>query len=490
MKFINLLPLAASITAFVIPDEQVLADVAIESKHQAKEFYDKLPTQSEILDGIRKSVDDVSEATKNAFDEAVDFATKAGSSAYDSIYEAGFDAEAWLNTAKSCSMNELDDFEGPLPSTQHNDRPQYSPDGHHHGPHHGHKKPNQTVYQLIAESKYTTKLAKLINDDEDLVKLLNGTSANFTIFAPTDRAFEKIPDHAPKPSPEQIKALLSYHVSPEFYPAGRVLKTHTIPTLLSSDNLGYKSLPQRLAINAGLKGLTVNFYSRIVAIDIFGTNGVIHGVDSLIIPPPRVIKIIDLVPGEFSTLELGLGKTGLLDKLNTTDHPGGTLFAPSNFAFQKLGPRINAFLFSQHGLKYLEALLKYHVVGDGNTLYSDAYYKTSKDESDDTVDSEYLHLDLPTLLEDGDKHRTVAVDIARYGPFISFKVNAFSRVVVQDGVAKDGVIQVVGNVLIPPKRVQGKDDSEWTYDRELTVEELRERLAPYVSENEAERWDL
>lgn len=86
------------------------------------------------------------------------------------------------------------------------------------------------------------------------------------VFAPTDKAFEKIPDKAPKPSKEELKKILLYHVSEDFYPAGKVLVTHTIPTLLSVETLGIG--PQRLATEIGLKGLTVNFYSRIVAIDI------------------------------------------------------------------------------------------------------------------------------------------------------------------------------------------------------------------------------
>lgn len=114
----------------------------------------------------------------------------------------------------------------------------------------------------------------------------------------------------------------------------------------------------------------------------FGTNGVIHGVDSLLIPPPKIASIIQFLPGEFSTLELGLTKTGLLPAIaDTSNHIGGTIFAPSNFAFQKLGPKINGFLFSEYGQKYLKALLEYHVVAN-QTLYSDAYYKS---ESIDNV---------------------------------------------------------------------------------------------------------
>lgn len=90
------------------------------------------------------------------------------------------------------------------------------------------------------------------------------------------------------------------------------------------------------------------------------------------------MDIIGFLPGEFSTLELALTKTDLVHKLNdTTKHIGGTIFAPSNFAFQLLGPRLNAFLFSSYGEKYLKALLLYHVVAN-HTLYSDAYYKADQ----------------------------------------------------------------------------------------------------------------
>lgn len=348
--------------------------------------------------------------------------------------------------------------------------------GKPHHPPHG-EKPNRTVYELINESKYTTKLAELINEYDDIVKLLNGTKANYTVFAPTDEAFAKIPDHHKKPSKEILKAILSYHVSPDFYPAGRVLHSYTIPTLYEPEKLGHA---QRLTVRVTLKGPTINFYSKLVAVNIFGTNGVIHGVDSILVPPPNVAAIIDLLPGEFSTLELGLGKTGLFEKINSTDYPheGGTFFAPSNFAFKKLGPRINAFLFSQYGLKYLKALLKYHIVVN-QTLYSDAFYDSSKDD-DESADARppYFHFDLPTALDD----KFLAVDVTRYGPFIAIRINGFSRVTVHDGIASDGVIQVVSDVLIPPKNAANSEQSFWKGE-EMSIDELKERLQPFVEEN-------
>jgi uncharacterized surface protein with fasciclin (FAS1) repeats len=338
-------------------------------------------------------------------------------------------------------------------------------------------KTSLTPKQLINESKYTTKLAKLINEYDDIVKLLNGTKANYTVFAPTDEAFEKIPEHHKKPSKEALKSILLYHVSDDFYPAGRVLHSYTIPTLYEPEKLlGHK---QRLTVRVTLKGPAINFYSRLVAVNIFGTNGVVHGVDSLLVPPPNVASIIDLLPGEFSTLELALGKTDLFDKLNSTEfpHEGGTLFAPSNFAFQKLGERANAFLFSKYGEKYLKALLEYHMVVN-QTLYTDAFFDATSDEDDEAAMSPpYYHYDLPTVL----KGKYLAVDVARYGPFVSIRINGFSRVTVHDGVASDGVIQVVSDVIVPPRNAA--DGEVFWMGEEMSVEDLKERLAPFVEEN-------
>merc|ERR1712014_216296 len=172
----------------------------------------------------------------------------------------------------------------------------------------------------------------------------------------------------------------------------------------------------------------------------------------------------------------GLTKTGLLDEVNSTDHAGGTLFAPSNFAFQKLGPKINAFLFSQYGLEYLFA---------AGTLYSDAYYKVdpSKDslmhsEDDKLPPKGVFHLDMPTMLKD----RSLSVDVARFARFIEIKINGFSRVSVQDGIAQDGVVHVVSNVIVPPKNIgrPGSTEVDLWQGEEMTVEEFKERLEPFV----------
>jgi len=475
MKFTTtLLPLAAITTAFVIPDEQLTSQIVAESQKEPQSFFHRISDNIDsVWAGVEDSLKDSVVFSENALDNAINAASevtqKAKSSFECHTSMMKFDAQAWLDSAVS-TVEDVDIFDGHRP---------HEPDHGHHGHHghHGNHTPNMTVYQLIASSKYTTKLAKLINEYPDLVETLNGTAANYTVFAPTDKAFEKIPEGHKKPSKELIKKVLAYHVSPDFYPAGRVLVSHTIPTALGEESLGGE--PQRLRLGFSLtKGLNINFYSRIVAINIFGTNGVIHGVDSLLLPPPPALKIIELLPSEFSTLQLALLKTGLEKTIAESHHEGGTFFAPSNWAFTKLGPKINAFLFSKYGEKYLKALLKYHIVAN-QTLYSDAFYKAKSTAQSTDVGAEDIpkgrfHVDLPTLLDD----KSLSIDVARYGGLISIKINGFSTVSVQDGIAKDGVIQVVSSVLIPPKTPGGVADAE----EDLDVEELKERLGSFVQE--------
>ncbi len=82
--------------------------------------------------------------------------------------------------------------------------------------------------------------------------------------------------------------------------------------------------------------------------------------------------------------------------------------------------------------------------------------------------------DLPTLLEG----RVLSVDIFRYGFIVTIRINGYSQVTIADGIAKDGVIHVPSNVLIPPKQLAGAKQ-EWQGE-DLSVEEFMERLEPFV----------
>ncbi|KAI7096982.1 hypothetical protein KC324_g21362, partial [Hortaea werneckii] len=205
MKFTQILPLAAASSAFVLPSQEQLQDVAIEANHRGQELYgDALKEKNELLESFKQHYEDVEDTTKSAWsdfykssksviDDAFDYASETADGLKDKAYDTSSQVESWLRTEGDDLYDSFDD---------HHDGPPHHGPPHHGGPHHPphHGPPNQTVYQLIAESKYTTKLAKLINKYDDLVETLNNTAANYTVFAPTDKAFAKIPEHAPVPS--------------------------------------------------------------------------------------------------------------------------------------------------------------------------------------------------------------------------------------------------------------------------------------------------
>ena len=257
MLFIkSLLPLAALTSSFVIPDEG-MTEQLLQAQREPQSILDQFRGNAEkALTTIEGNFNDIVSFSGNAFDVAIKVASNPTRQATAGCHHAfeKWDIKGWLDSSIT-NMNF--EFDGK------SDHPHKKPKHPHHG-HKGHGKPNLTVYQLIAGSKYTTKLAKLINEYPDLVKTLNGTAANYTVFAPIDKAFEKIPHHGDhKPSKELIEKILSYHVSPEFYPAGRVFLSHTIPTALE-ESFG----PQRLRVGLGLRGLAVNFYSKVIAVNI------------------------------------------------------------------------------------------------------------------------------------------------------------------------------------------------------------------------------
>lgn len=245
------LSLLGSSTAFVLPDEQTFNQLSIH----------------DTVKNAEESIVQVFEETKDILDRAFESAATAVDGTLDSIHFAYVDG--WLNGGLF-----HDEFasEKEVESWLAGDEEFMSHPPHHHHPHHPHHGSNKTVYQLISESKYTTKLAKLIDEHEDIVDVLNGTAANYTVFAPTDKAFEKIPKHGHhKPSKEFLKDVLLYHVSPEFHPAPEILAARTIPSLYREVELGLQAPRQRLSVQLSLKGVTVNYYVRVIAVNIVRT---------------------------------------------------------------------------------------------------------------------------------------------------------------------------------------------------------------------------
>jgi uncharacterized surface protein with fasciclin (FAS1) repeats len=101
----------------------------------------------------------------------------------------------------------------------------------------------------------------------------------FTVFAPTDEAFAKLPagtvENLLKPeNKDQLTAILTYHVVPGKVMAADVVKLTDAETV-NGKKLMIKTEGDKVMINE----------ATVVKTDIVTSNGVIHVVDSVILPP-------------------------------------------------------------------------------------------------------------------------------------------------------------------------------------------------------------
>lgn len=102
----------------------------------------------------------------------------------------------------------------------------------------------------------------------------------YTVFAPTDEAFKALPkgtvDSLLKPENKQkLVKLLGYHVVP-----GRVTSTQ----LKSGNVKTVEGESLKVSVNTGASGVTVNG-AKVTQADIPASNGVVHVVDKVLLPP-------------------------------------------------------------------------------------------------------------------------------------------------------------------------------------------------------------
>jgi transforming growth factor-beta-induced protein len=122
---------------------------------------------------------------------------------------------------------------------------------------------------------FTTLLAAA--NAAGLVETLQGEGP-YTVFAPTDDAFAALPEgtlDSLLADPEALKQILLYHVVPGDVKAAEVVN------LTSADSV--EGSPIAIAVKDGT--VYLNDTAQVIATDILASNGVIHVIDQVILPP-------------------------------------------------------------------------------------------------------------------------------------------------------------------------------------------------------------
>ncbi len=278
------------------------------------------------------------------------------------------------------------------------------------------------VDTAVAAGQFTTLVTAV--QAAGLVDALKGAGP-FTVFAPTDEAFAKLPAgtiEALLADPATLQSILLYHVVP-----GKVMAAD-VSDGLTADTLQAEPVTFRVA-----DGVAKINDATIVATDVEASNGVIHVIDSVILPPslqsssaeaPPAAAAGDIVDtaaaaGQFTTLLAAAEAAGLVDTLKSAGP--FTVFAPSDAAFAKL-PAGTVESLLQEPAK-LKDILLYHVVSG---RYTGA----------ELVERGII----PTVLG-----RSLAVNAAMGG---KVKVGN-ANVVTADIETANGIIHVIDTVLLP-----------------------------------------
>ncbi len=273
------------------------------------------------------------------------------------------------------------------------------------------------VDTAIAAGSFTT-LADLLTK-AGLVDTLRGEGP-FTVFAPTDEAFAKVDKatlDALAADTDALTRVLTYHVVP-----GKVMAADVKP--------GKVKTVEGSEATISVEGGTVKIDgATVVTTDVMASNGVIHVIDSVILPPDLEIgggesaaggnTIVDVAvgAGSFTTLVEAVKAAGLVETLS--GEGPFTVFAPTDEAFSRVpAATLEALLADKAGLT---KVLTYHVVA-GKVMAADVKPGTVK-----TVEGTDI-----TITQQGS----------------DLFVNG-AKIVATDVMASNGVIHVIDAVLLP-----------------------------------------
>lgn len=211
----------------------------------------------------------------------------------------------------------------------------------------------------VADGNFTTLVAAL--EAADLVTTLDDEDGTFTVFAPTDDAFEALGQEtidALLADTDTLADILTYHVlSTEVNAEAAIGQAGSLVETVNGDSIALSLSGDNLLVNTATVTMT----------DIATDNGIIHVIDAVLMPPEFVdasdSTIAQVAAGDeqFSTLVAALTEA---DLVSTLDNPDATftVFAPTNDAFDMIDEGTLAALLEDTDA--LSAVLLQHVVAD------------------------------------------------------------------------------------------------------------------------------
>ncbi|CAN9501852.1 unnamed protein product [Ophioblennius macclurei] len=269
---------------------------------------------------------------------------------------------------------------------------------------------------------------------------------SFTMFAPSNEAWDDL-------NPEMRAALVS-NVNIELYNA---LHFHMVNRRLLTkdmkDGMTFTSMYNDLGlhINHYSNGIVTVNCARIIHGNQVATNGVVHVIDRVISAVGNTIKDHLEASDELTSFSTAALASDLMEKLGQPGHY--TLFAPTNEAFEKLGPGYLERILENKEI--ISALVKYHMLNSvqcAEAIMAGSVYETEEGST---------------------------IEIGCDGN--SLTVNGIKMVLKKDIVASNGVIHLIDQVLVPNSAKEVMElvgESQSTFSDMISELDLAAALGP------------
>jgi transforming growth factor-beta-induced protein len=214
------------------------------------------------------------------------------------------------------------------------------------------EEPMSIIDVATEAGSFTTLLAAL--DEADLTTTLD-SEGSYTVFAPTDEAFNDLLDAldieaADLLADPDLANILLYHVlAGEYLAADVVANAPFTMETLQGFGVDFSVMDGMAYIND----------AQIVTTDVMADNGVIHIIDQVILPQDTIIGVAEAA-GNFSILLTALETAGLTEALDSSINH--TVFAPTDEAFADLLAALEIEASDLLADPNLEDILLYHVL--------------------------------------------------------------------------------------------------------------------------------
>jgi uncharacterized surface protein with fasciclin (FAS1) repeats len=222
----------------------------------------------------------------------------------------------------------------------------------------------QNIVQLASSNSNLSTLVAAVQR-AGLVDVLSGND-NFTVFAPTNTAFDNFLTTAGFANLEAVPTDVLRNILLNHVVAGTVRSTDLTTGYFNSQaTFGNTTNNLSLYINTA-SGVRINGVSTVSTPDVAASNGIVHIVDAVIGLP--TITTFAQSNNDFSILVSALTRSDLSANYAQVLSGEGpfTVFAPTNAAFQALLTELGLTALEDIPAELLEAVLTYHVVGAAN----------------------------------------------------------------------------------------------------------------------------